>query len=154
MSDFNNCGENVEGQKPRKKIDFKQIAGIAVGVIVLVLVQQFFFKSPDLDKMLMKTASEMNELCPVMIDSETRLDNAIALPAKTFQYNYTLVSTEKDSVDIVVMKDILEPRIRTFVCTSPDMKTFRDNKVTVNYYYSDKNGNYLLTISVSPEQYK
>ena len=103
---------------------------------------------------MMETASEINKSCPIMIDSETRFDNAIVLPSKVFQYNYTLINMEIETVDIDMLKNYLEPNIINFVRTNPDMKPQRDNKVTVNYYYQDKNRNYLFTISVTPEQYK
>ena len=145
-------------QKPIKKMDYKKLTGTIVGAITFFvasfLVQQFLFKAPSFDKVMMKMASEINESCPIMVDSETRLDNAIALPSNVFQYNYTLINTEKESVDISALKDYLEPNITNFVRTNPDMKLQRDNRVTINYYYKDKHGNYLLTISVTPDQYE
>jgi hypothetical protein len=89
-----------------------------------------------------------------MLDSETRLDNVIPLPPKVFQYNYTLINAEKETVDTIMLKNYLETNITNFVRTSPDMKFQRDNKVTVNYCYKDKYGNYLFKISVTPEQYE
>ena len=145
-------------QVPIKKTDFKKLAGIIVGVVAFFaayfLVQQFIFKVPSLDKVMMKTASEINETCPIMIDGETRLDNTIVLLSNVFQYNYTLINMDKEAVDIDMLKTYLEPNITNFVRTNPDMKFQRDNKVTINYYYKDKDGNYLFTISVTPEQYE
>ena len=149
-----NCGYEL----PIQKIDYKKLTGIIVGAIAFIVayffVQQLLFRAPNLDDAMMKIASEINESCPIMIDSETRLDNTITLPSKVFQYNYTLINMEKEAVDIIMLKNHLEPNITNFVRTNPDMKFQRDNKVTVNYYYKDKNGNYLLTISVTPEQYE
>jgi len=143
-------------QKTIKKVDYWKLIGIIVGAITFLvafyLVQQLL--SPNLDKVMMKTASEINKSCPIMIDSETRLDNTIVLPSNVFQYNYTLVNMEKETVDIVSLKNYLEPNITNFVRTNPDMKFQRDNKCTINYYYKDKDGNYLFTISVTPEQYE
>jgi hypothetical protein len=112
------------------------------------------FRKPAFEKALMESASEINKSCPIMVDNATRLDNAIALPGKIFQYNYTLVSMVKDSINIDDLKNYLEPVITNQVKTNPDMKGFRDNKTTVNYYYKDKTGVYLFTISVKPEQYQ
>jgi hypothetical protein len=145
-------------QKPMKKVDFKKLIGIIVGAITFImvyfLVQQLLFNTPKLDKVMMKTASEINESCPMMVDSETRLDNTIVLPSNVFQYNYTLVNMEKETIDFMALKDYIEPNIINFVRTNPDMKFQRDNKVTINYYYKDKYGNYIFTISVTPEQYE
>ena len=143
-------------QKQKKVVNYKALIGIIVGATAFLaasfLVQQL--RSPSFDKVMLKTASEINKSCPIMIDSETRLDNTITLPPKVFQYNYTLVNIEKKTVDITALKDYLEPNITNFVRTNPDMKFQRDNKVTINYYYQDKDRNYLFTISVTPEQYE
>lgn len=135
--------------------------GFAVAFSVFSVIGQIggeklagLFRKPAFDKALMETASEINKSCPIMIDNATRLDNAVALPNDVFQYNYTLVSMTKDSVNIDELKAYLEPAITNFVKTNPDMQTMRDNKVTVNYYYKDREGVYLFTISVKPEQYE
>ena len=156
-----NCGyellkqkEDHSEQKPIKKVDYKKLMGMIVGAIALIiayfLVQQLF-NTPNLDKELMKTASEINKSCPIMIDNETRLDNTMTLPSKTLQYNFTLIGMEKETVDIIELKSYLEQNIINNVRTNPDMKFFRDNKIITNYYYKDKDGIYLFTISVTPE---
>ena len=89
-----------------------------------------------------------------MVDNATRLDNSIALPNNVFQYNYTLVTMLKDSININDLKNYLEPRIVNDVRTNPAMKYIRDNKVTVNYSYKDMAGANLFNISVKPEQYQ
>ncbi|MDL2311959.1 hypothetical protein LJC68_03665 [Bacteroidales bacterium OttesenSCG-928-B11] len=143
--------------EPAKKVNRKKLAGSIIGIIIGIagcfLVQQLIF-NPSLDKVMMKSASEINKSCPIMIDSETRLDNTIALPSKVFQYNHTLINMEKEEIDIDGLKDHLEANIINFVRTNPELKFQRDKNVTINYYYQDKYSNYLFTISVTPEQYK
>jgi len=147
-------------QQPEKKKtnSEKKALGIIVGVIFFGLiyfaVQQLFFKAPPLDKAMMEVASEINKSCPIMIDAETRLDNAIALPNNVFQYNYTLVSIDKSSTDTLGMRKILEPNIINYVKTNSQMSFQRDHKTTVNYYYKDKTGSFLILISVTPEKYE
>jgi len=147
--------------KTKKIKGLKYWIGFAVAFAIFYAIGQIggeklagLFRKPAFDKALMETASEINKSCPIMIDNATRLDNAIALPNDVFQYNYTLVSMIKDSINIDELKSYLEPTITNFVKTNPDMQTMRDNKVTVNYYYKDKAGVYLFTISVKPEQYE
>ena len=136
----------------------KKLAEILVGIIAFVIAyfgtQQIFFKAPSFDKTLMNIASEMNKTCPIMVDSETRLDNTIALPDKVIQYNYTLINLVKDSVNIDNAKNVLKPNILNVVKNNPQMKTLRDYKTTFNYYYKDKNGLFLLLISVTPDEYE
>src|SRR5882757_10866056 len=55
-----------KGNTSRKKLSLEKMIGIAVGIGVMIFIQQFFFKSPTYDKMLMDVASELNKHCPFM----------------------------------------------------------------------------------------
>jgi len=89
-----------------------------------------------------------------MVDQETRLDNAIALPENSLQYNYTLVNIESTEVNPDTVKKYIEPGIINLVKSSPDMKIYRDNKTTIIYNYRDKNGVFILKLVVTPEMYQ
>ena len=128
--------------------------GIIAGIVVSFLIKQLFFATPSNDKILIQVANKLNEQCPVMIDRETRLDNVIALPDNTFAYNYTLVNMVKDSIDLKVFEDYMHPMILNNVRTHPDLKFFRDNKVTMVYNYRDKNGVFITKISIPPKEYQ
>lgn len=159
-----NITENQEDEAaPAKAVKLKKrttltilgvIFGIAVFLALYFSMQKLFHKPPSFDKVMTAAASELNKMCPMMLDSETRLDNVMTLPPNIFQYNYTLVNYEKESVDTLAMKEYLEPQTINFVRTSPDMQYARDNNAVINYSYKDKNGNYLFKISISSKQYK
>lgn len=89
-----------------------------------------------------------------MVDQFTRLDNSVALPDNSFQYNYTLVEVTKDEVIIDTVKKYIEPNILNTVKTNPDLKFFRDNKTTLIYNYKDMNGEFVHKFSVTPEMYQ
>jgi hypothetical protein len=127
---------------------------MVVGAVTLVLVQQFFFKAPSYDEVMMQAASEINKSCPFMVDQETRLDNAVALPGNVFQYNYTLVNMEKATTDISQLENYLKPTLINNVKSNPDMKINRDNKTTMGYYYKDRDGAFLFKILVTPDLYE
>jgi hypothetical protein len=124
-----------------------------VGLSMYFAVQHYFFSSPSLDKLLMYAASEINKTCPIVVDEETQLDNTIALPDNVFQYNFTLPNLSKSDSVFEGIKKIIEPKILNSTKTSPDLKTFRDNKVTMNYNYRDKEGVFLFKIIITPEMY-
>ena len=151
---------NSTTQQPRRKkeVDVKKIRGYIVGIIVFGIsyfaVQQLFFKVPPLNKAMMEIASEINKTCPIMVDSETRFDNAVSLSKNVFQYNYTLVNIDKASANPLAIKKSLEPNIINYVKTNPQMKFQRDHKITLNYYYSDKAGLFLFLVSATPDKYK
>lgn len=146
----------------KQKVNRKQvqtILGAAVGIIIMFSIQHFFLNSqtpeiPKIDQMMMQLASDINKSCPITIDTETRLDNAVALPNNIFLYNYSLINMEKGSVDTLKIKSRLVPSIVNFVSSSPQMKVIRDAKVTIIYYYKDKNSVYLFQVPVTPQQYQ
>jgi len=146
--------ETTSKQNDKKKLNLKTIVGLAFGLIVAILVQQYFFKPPSFDKQMMQVASELNKTCPIMVDTETQLDNAVALPEKTFQYNYTLINMYKDSIDIERLEEYLKPVILNTIKTNPDLKSFRDNNVVMSYNYKDKNSTHVLKLIFTPDQYK
>jgi len=144
--------------KAKKKMTMAQIVGIIVGVatasLASMFVQKCVFPKPDIDKVMVETVNTINKTFPMMIDADTRIDNAMALPNKTILYNYSLVNYENGMIDTVMTKNTLEPNIINNIKTSPEMKYHRDNNVTFQYRYKDKNGNYMFSIIVTPEQYK
>jgi ribosomal protein L37E len=144
--------------KTKRKLTTAQSIGIAVGIAVAIsvsiLTQQFLFKKPAIDKVLVEMASEMNKNLPMMIDANTRLDNVMATFGKTVLYSYTITGLETATMDTLAMKQILEPQILNIVKTNPDMKYFRENDITMRYYYKEESGNYLFSIVITPEQYK
>ncbi len=146
--------DNQTNNKMDKKKAIGMIAGAIAFLIAYFVIQQAFFKPPAFDKQMMQLASEMNKSCPIMVDAETQLDNAFALPDKTFQYNYTLVNMENESLDITGLENYLEPIILNNIKTNPDLKTFRDNDVIIAYNYKDKNGKHLFKLTFKPENYK
>ncbi len=144
-----------------KRKGLKYWIGFAVTFAIFYALGQFsgeifggFGKKQTFDKVLLESANEINKICPLMVDGETRLDNAIAKPDNVFQYNYTLVNMLKDSLDVEKLKDYIEPVIINGVKTNPELKNFRENKTTLNYYYRDKAGIYLFMISVTPDMYE
>jgi hypothetical protein len=148
--------ELIKNEKAKEKT--KKTVGIIVGIIVFAITfigtQQLFFKTPSFDKTLMNISSEINKTCPIMVDSQTRLDNTISLPEKVLQYNYTVINVVKDSVNIDNVKNQLKPNIINNVKNNPQMKTLKDYKTTFNYYYKDKNDQFLFIIAITPNEYE
>lgn len=143
----------IHKTKRERKLNAKTALGMVFGFVLVGVIQHFFFKTPSYDKILMEVANELNKTCPVMVDGETRFDNAVTVPDNIFVYNYTLIHTDRAQVDTTKLKEYLETRITNYVKTEPKMKFMRDYKTTLNYNYHDKNGAYLFCISLPPEKY-
>jgi hypothetical protein len=147
---------NIEPKKKitaKKKYDLKTILGFVFGFSVMFFVTQYFF-NPTIDKQLAGFANEFNKTCPMTVNEYTTLKNVVALPDKTIQYNYILVDMTKAEVKLDTVKKYIFPSILQTVKTDPSMKLFRDNKVTINYNYADKNGVFVTEYIVKPEMYE
>jgi ribosomal protein L40E len=149
---------NPSGAKKEAGNKKKQLLGSIVGMVAFALayfaVQQRFFKPPSYDKIMMLEASELNKTCPIMVDQFTRLDNAVALPNKTFQYNYTLIGIDKSQLNPDTLKKYMEPGILNNIKTNPDLKMQREHKTTMIYYYKDEKGVFVHKFIITPDMYK
>lgn len=139
--------------KPKRKFDLKTFLGFVVGFIIMFFVTQSLFK-PSIDKQLADFANEFNKNCPMNIDQYTTLKNVVALPNKTIQYNYILVGITKAEVKLDTVKKYVFPQVLQNAKTNPGMKLFRENRVTLNYSYSDQNGEFVTEYIVKPEMYE
>jgi len=142
---------------PPKSNRVKTVIAIVAYIAVLLGFGLYFYsfkRSSSYDKAMMDVASEINKSCPIMVDKETRLDNTAAMPGNIFQYTFTLVNMDKATVDTLQIKSYLEERVISNVKTNPDMTLQREHRTTFQYYYKDKNSNYLFLILVSPDKYE
>lgn len=153
--------KNTQKSKSNKSRGLKYWIGFTVFFAIFYGIVQFssdkiagIFRKPSFDEAMVVFASEINKNCPMMIDNATRLDNAVALPNNTFQYNYTVLTELKDAKQIEDLKNYLEPNIVNIVKTEPQMKIIRENRTTVNYNYKNNSGVFLFAITVGPGKYE
>jgi hypothetical protein len=130
------------------------IAGSVAGFVIGYVIVNSLFTSPSgFDKQLVNAANEINKICPIMVDSQTRLDNAMSMPGKQFVYNYTLVNSLKADIDISQLQEHMRPLLINSIKTNDKMDTFKNNNVTLSYNYKDKEGVFLFKIVIGPEDY-
>lgn len=104
-------------------------------------------KEGVLEGALGKIVNEVNLKTPMMVDSATRLDNAISVQDK-LRYNYTLVEYTWDEISAEEIHSSLDEVINNKVCTS--LKTLVGLGATIEYAYYDNKGREITVISVPP----
>ena len=139
-----------EEKSKKTKIIIGVIAGISFGVFYF-LGQQFF--APDIGTELKNAAIKLNKETPIQVDEYTRLDSASSKGITNFSYYYTLINLDKSEVSLKSVNENFKPGLIENVKTSPDLKIYRDNKITMEYIYFDKNGEFVINIAVTPEIY-
>ena len=141
----------------KNKMSIKVLFGIIFGVAMVVLFQQYIIPdlfTPSIDTQLNHLASEMNKNCPMMVDSQTRMDNTMAGSDKSIIYNYTLINYAKDQVDLKFFNNKLRPKILNNIKTNPQMNYLKNRDVTFVYNYNDKNGIFIISLKITPKEYK
>jgi hypothetical protein len=139
----------------KKESNKGTIVGFAVGAIFFALFfygAQQIFKS-DLESELREVALELNKQTPMQIDVFTRLDSAASKGKTNFIYYYTLVDMEKSEVNLDTVDKYVRPGLIENIKNHPDLKIYRDNNITMDYNYYDKNREFVTEISVTPELY-
>jgi len=136
-----------------KKLTINHIIIIAVGsavgaIVPIVLQNTVYSPSAKIDRSLMKAASQINENCPIMIDKETRLDNAFGGDNK-ITYNYTLVNVLKDEINLKIFATDIRPIVIQNFKNIPESHEMFRQGVTLICRYKDKNGFFLTDISIT-----
>ncbi|MCK9417143.1 hypothetical protein M0Q97_10855, partial [Candidatus Dojkabacteria bacterium] len=102
---------------------------------------------------LVEASKIVNSMCPMMVDEITRLDYTSVPSYFTVEYNYTLVSILKESLNIDIFKTTQENILIEGVRKNTDLKPLRDNNVTFKYTYYDKLHKLMFTCTITPEKY-
>jgi len=125
------------------------IAGLIAGSTIIGMLRQ-----TNSTKTLNRESEQLNRNCPAMIDQDTRLDNTMVMVNNTFQLNLTLINVDKQTANTNEIRQYIEPSIVEYVRTNTDLSVLRENRTAICFFYRDKNGNYLFSITVKPEQYE
>lgn len=111
-------------------------------------------KNKKLNHKLNEMASSLNGSTPVMLDRFTRFDSASVTMDNEFCYYYTILNTTNADSLFNELKQSISENIRSQVASSPDLRIFRDNDVTLRYFYRDSLQNIVHDITITPAQYK
>ena len=126
---------------------------IVVGLSIVMIGCDYFFKPPSFEEVMKEPTKELNKKCPVMIDQETRFDSGVILPNKAFEYNYTLINHDTSSINVKELRKDVYSVLLKRVKTDPDFQILRKNKATIVYHYRDKNRKTLFKLFFTPTQY-
>lgn len=141
-------------EQSKKKIISQVAIFIVTFAVAFFGTQYLMSNSNSVDKNLKKQALELNRSCPMMVDKDTRLDKIVALENNTIQYNYSLINVVKSDpkFNVEAVKKYIKSKSQENLNTNPEMKEYREKEVSLNYYYKDKNGKFLLDFIIKPEK--
>lgn len=85
----------------------------------------------------------------MMVDKETQLKN-VSVGDAEIVYTYSLINYSSVEVDAREFLTEMTPSVRNWACTSPDMKAFWKNGISVRYTYSGNDNRFIGDIRVRP----
>ncbi len=119
---------------------------------ILLIFSACKSETPSRHKALKKFVFEINNGCPIQLDSDTRLDSVTLSKDDNVQFNQTVwIDTFK--YDIREFNKSLMEAASVGVKTSHDIKLFEDNSAILEYHYFDTLGNKLFSFVLPPEKY-
>ena len=123
------------------------VIGICVGVTTILHLQ----RKVSSEEKLVQVSKDLNARLPMSVDNETRWDTTVPGPGNCLTYCYTMVNASKSELDPAMITSKIKPKLLQYYRTNPDMKLFRDNRVTLRYLYKDKAGETVTLIEVTPD---
>ena len=125
-------------------------------IVFLFLFQTLFSQENNrVADVLKEESNALNEMLPMEIDEETRLDITYTINDDTFIYSYSLVNYDKEDFkenDIKAMMLLMEKSITDMWKTNPELVYYRINKVNLIYKYNDKFGKHLFEFSFNAHE--
>ena len=105
-------------------------------------------------KTLASATAFINDRCPEVVDSETRLDSVLLSQEDQLIYYYTLPNMESRGINPSAFNAFLLTGIIDNVRSNPDLRMHRDSSITFVFNYSGRNGELISEFSVAPERYR
>ena len=144
-------------EKKLRKISPLQIVVFIVSFAVAYFAVDYFFSRNETtpNEMLVTVSKEMNRTMPKMVDAETRLDSN-SVENSTLNYHYTLVNVIKDSteIDLDEVKNTMKSRAQMNIDTNEAMKDYRENDISLQYIFVDKEQNKVFDYTVKHQKTK
>ena len=126
-------------------------------LIVFLFLFQILFSQENnrVADVLKEESNALNEMLPMEIYEETKLDITYTINDDTFIYSYSLVNYDKEDFkenDIKAMRLLMEKSITDMWKTNPELVYYRINKVNLIYKYNDKFGKHLFEFSFNSHE--
>jgi hypothetical protein len=126
------------------------IFGIAATITINSLASDPSTKDlTPVQKEILRLSAETNKRLPMQIDSETVLVTTLPQSDNSFVYKYKLINTKVGEVTQQSLTSNLKPQAVAGYKTS--MQDIRALGIRLVYHYSDKDGNFIGSFTVGPE---
>lgn len=111
-----------------------KFAGPGLIICSIILAAASFASEKD---QVQKIAEAINAIAPKMVDSDTRLDGAVAGPGKRLTYNFTLIEINANEINRNLWNNEVAPMIRSNLLGNPNtIKLQKEGIIIISRYSS------------------
>tara|TARA_B110001452_G_scaffold231669_1_gene208604 strand:+ start:57 stop:443 length:387 start_codon:yes stop_codon:yes gene_type:complete len=103
----------------------------------------------NVDKVVRKTAEELNKSCPMFVDKITRLDKVEIDEDGYFHYTYTFPTLTINDINASNFKDEQFKILNKMYNTNEKFDIYRQNNIYLKYTYFDKNNQEIVTLTIN-----
>lgn len=118
-----------------------------------VTLDPSFLRGENLYKVLQTLVDETRKQLPLFTEESGISMVDCRTYDKTLEYTCKLLHEDVTRFDVIYFKTTGVPAAIQSLKDNPEMRTFAEQGVFISNIYLDKNGNYLCTITISPEEY-
>jgi|JFJP01.1.fsa_nt_gi hypothetical protein len=140
-----------------KKVIFKTIFFVTVFSIVLFTTKHLISSITSTEEVIKEISSKLNSKCPVMINSEIRLDEIDEFAVQNnfgLLYVCTLINEDKDCKEFNAL--LLDKKTKFAAQkdydSNPELEYLRENDLTIYYVCYDKNKHNLLGFEITNQK--
>lgn len=130
-----------------------KFSGLAI-LVCCMLAACMSDATSDYQDWLSERVNSINQKCPQMLDSETRIDGLQLVEPNTLVYNCTLVRLSVSAGDTAEFKRAVWPGLLSSVRVSRDFKKLRANNTNICFRFAGKEHQPICTIKITPEDYQ
>jgi hypothetical protein len=128
------------------------VAALALGYVVVRTMYETGYRDSGVNYNLVVAADTINKKLPMMVDSETRLEKVVPDSRKLIFY-LVLPGVKKEEMNLPVFRtNILQSVIADYK-TNATKAGLRADGITMEYRFSDKEGNAVLRFAISPKDF-
>ncbi|MDL2214804.1 hypothetical protein LJC00_01280 [Dysgonomonas sp. OttesenSCG-928-M03] len=115
----------------------------------------FISENNDVDNVLRTTAESVRKQLPIEIkELNMSIVDCIARPNRIFEYTYKLHNERLSEFDSIQYKKETYPAMLETLKNNSSTKALASQEVYLHYIYQDKDGKYLCTVIIPPDEYK
>ncbi len=113
-----------------------------------------YIKEARIDQALISVENRMNDSCPrVFLDGDARLDSVTISKGRVMTYFATLFDFSSEVLGRSEFRKELKQRYLRSLDKNDSSKLFKEFDITMVLVCSDENGNLLLELKITPDEY-